>query len=380
MKKYKGLILLLLIVLICILTYVGLILCSNSIGLDLFLCLLFHILGVVLAIPLFVITHEAGHLVFGLISGYKVLSFKVGPFEWYSKDETVKFRVNSFSTMVLGQCLMTPPKHKKKEKPKFILYNAGGLIFSYLFDVLVVILFLETTNYIKQLFIPIIVISLFFTINNSIYQKGGINDVCNYVVVKNNPKYIHSILYQLEMLSNIVKGKRYGAKTQYEPFFEDRLNHISLPVAQLKFLQVLDKDDLNEVKRIGEVLKKNYHNILLPAQRVSIIFLILYLDIVIDKNMHLFKRHFKWIGEKEKLLCTKLDYDIKYYYNIYKDIYNGNYDIIGKVEEMLESDSLMMGERLSVKKMYYNLIETLKFYKENGNSFIVKEVIKNEIF
>ena len=58
------------------------------------------------------------------------------------------------------------------------------------------------------------------------------------------------------MISNIISGKRYGAKTFYEPYFEEKLNHITIPVAQFKFLQAIDKSDFAEAKRIAGILNK----------------------------------------------------------------------------------------------------------------------------
>lgn len=374
MKKYKGLILIISLLLMTVLCYVGLFLLASRYELDIFLVILFQILGLIFVLPLFVAFHEGGHMVFGLISGYSLLSYKVGPFEWYKKDERIGFRVNPLSGVVLGQCLMLPPKPKKKVKPRFFLYNAGGLIFSYLMDiVLIVLFFIIDDGYVKFLLTPMISISLFLTANNSIYTKGGINDVCNHIMVKNNPKYINSIMYQLEMVGNISKGKRYGAKTLYEPYFDNNLNHITLAVCQLRFLQVVDKDDIEEIKRISNIIKNNYHKIPMPLQRVSIIFSILYTDIVINENMRDFKRHFKWITDKEKMICMKLNYDVKYYYNIYNMINDGDYKIENEINELVESDILGEGEKLSVKKMMDNLTNKLQFYKENGNSFVIKE-------
>ena len=132
------------------------------------------------------------------------------------------------------------------------------------------ILFIFINNvYIKSLLIPVLVISVFLTINNSIYQKGGINDVCNYVLVKNNPKYINSVMYQLEMVTNINSGKRYGAKTLYEPYYENDLNHISISVVQFKFAQSIDKSDFVLGKELARLLKKNYHKLILQSSRCS---------------------------------------------------------------------------------------------------------------
>ena len=217
MKKYKGLIIFISMLVFCLLCYVGLYIITDNYELNTALTILFQVIGLILVIPLFVAVHEAGHMVFGLISGYSLLSYKLGPFEWYKKDGKIAFRVNPISSVVLGQCLMLPPKPKKKSKPKFFLYNAGGLIFSYLMDIILIVLFFVIDNgYVKFLITPMFCISLFLTISNSIYQKGGINDVCNHVLVKNNPNYVNSVMYQLEMVGNITSGKRYGAKTLYD--------------------------------------------------------------------------------------------------------------------------------------------------------------------
>ena len=374
MKKYKGLIILLSLILIMIATYILFFNLTDAKEAKTIYIIIFQLIGIILVLPLFVAVHEAGHMVFGLISGYSLLTYKVGPFEWYEKDEKLAFRVNSLNSMVLGQCLMVPPKPKKKVKPKFFLYNAGGLIFSYLMDIILIILFFIINNvYFKYMLIPMITVSIFLTLNNSIYQQGGINDVCNHVVVKRNPKYINSIMFQLEMVANITKGKRYGAKTLYEPYFENKLNHITLPVSQFRFLYAIDKGDFEEAKRISNIMKNNYRSIPFAIHRVSLIFNILYADIVVNESMSDFRRHFKWIGEKDKILCQKYESEIKYYYEIYNNIYNHNYEIKKIIDELLASDILASGERLSLEKMFNFLTEKLAFYVENGNSFIVKE-------
>lgn len=374
MRKYKSLIIFLSMLIFSILCYIGLILLTINNDINVFVSIVLQAIGLILVIPLFIAVHEGGHMVFGLISGYSLMSYKIGPFEWYKKDEKIAFRVNSLSGVVLGQCLMIPPKPKKKVKPKFFLYNAGGLIFSYLMDVVLIVLFFVIDNgYIKSLLIPMISISLFLTINNSVYQKGGINDVCNHVMIKHNKNYIDSIMYQLEMINNITSGKRYGAKTLYEPYFEDKLNHITITVAHFRFLQMIDKSNFQEAKRISEIIKKSYRYIPFAGQRVAIIFSILFTDIVIDHNMKEFKRHFKWINEKEKMLCMKFDSDMKYNYLIYEKISNDEFDVNVLVNELLESDGLLEGERLSLTKMFNFLLETIEFYTTNGNSFVVKE-------
>lgn len=360
MKKYKGLIILISLILFVILSYIGLFIIAFNDETNLFLAILYQVIGLIITFPVFVAVHEAGHMVFGLISGYSLLSYKVGPFEWYKSDDKIKFRILPLNAIVLGQCLMSPPKPKKKIKPKFHLYNAGGLIFSYLMDIIVIVLFILLINYdICFMFIPIISISLFLTINNSIYQPGGINDVCNYVLVKNNPKYIDSILYQLEMITNITNGKRYGAKTLYTPYYEEKLNHISLAVVQFRFYQLIDKDDFEEAKKLAKIMRKNIQRIPFVLQRAAILLDILYADLVLDENMANFKRHFTWIRDTERMVYSNSYYGLTPLYNIYSYIYNGVYHVEDHIKEFLESDILSSGEKLSMQKRLNYLNEVL---------------------
>lgn len=70
------------------------------------------------------ILHEAGHLIAGLLSGYKFSSFRVFSFMWLRDDSGVRFcRLSIAGTG--GQCLMTPPPMKNGKIP-VTLYNLGG--------------------------------------------------------------------------------------------------------------------------------------------------------------------------------------------------------------------------------------------------------------
>lgn len=70
------------------------------------------------------VIHEAGHLVFGLLSGYRFSSFRIGSLMLLKKKEKFQFcRISIAGTG--GQCLMCPPDLKDGKMP-FVLYNLGG--------------------------------------------------------------------------------------------------------------------------------------------------------------------------------------------------------------------------------------------------------------
>ena len=84
------------------------------------------IIGIYAALLLQIVIHEAGHLVFGLLSGYQFSSFRIGSFMIIKTDG--KWRFSNFSLAGTGgQCLMSPPDLVDGKMP-VVLYNLGGCI------------------------------------------------------------------------------------------------------------------------------------------------------------------------------------------------------------------------------------------------------------
>ncbi len=97
---------------------------NASIGQKLF-CVAFLFVGMYAAIFLQLILHEAGHLVFGLMTGYQFTSFRIMNFMWVKESGKIKFcRLSIAGTG--GQCLMSPPELADGRMPVF-LYNLGGV-------------------------------------------------------------------------------------------------------------------------------------------------------------------------------------------------------------------------------------------------------------
>lgn len=71
-----------------------------------------------------ILLHEAGHLLGGLCSGYRFVSYRVGKTIWMRRDgRLVRGRYTVAGTG--GQCLMAPPGSPYGPFP-YILYNAAG--------------------------------------------------------------------------------------------------------------------------------------------------------------------------------------------------------------------------------------------------------------
>lgn len=80
------------------------------------LCLLFYFVSIWL--------HEGGHLVFGLLSGYRFVSFRVFSLMLRKKDGKLSFCRYSIAGTA-GQCLLAPPDG---ERVPVTLYNLGGVL------------------------------------------------------------------------------------------------------------------------------------------------------------------------------------------------------------------------------------------------------------
>ena len=96
--------------------------------------IIFLFLAGVIAFILQVIVHEAGHLIFGLLSGYKFISFRVFDFK-IIKDVNGKLKIR-FERLAGtgGQCLMRAPEYVNG-KFKYKLYLLGGVIFNIVFSI-----------------------------------------------------------------------------------------------------------------------------------------------------------------------------------------------------------------------------------------------------
>lgn len=82
--------------------------------------------------------HEMGHLVFGLLTGYKFVSYRVGSYTFIKEDG--KLKIKKFTLPGTGgQCLMAPPEYTTTMP--YILYNAGGAIFNFISSLIFLLLF-----------------------------------------------------------------------------------------------------------------------------------------------------------------------------------------------------------------------------------------------
>lgn len=163
-----------------------------------------------IAIYLQIAVHEAGHLVFGLATGYEFCSYRLGKIILIKQGEKLAFKRYSLAGTG-GQCLMSPPEIKDGKMP-VVLYNLGGSIMNLFAAAVSVILFLllRDAPVVSTIFLMSAVIGVFFAALNGIPMRLGAvdNDGYNAISIRKNEKSMRSFYIQLKLITELSKGKR----------------------------------------------------------------------------------------------------------------------------------------------------------------------------
>ena len=167
------------------------------------------IIAIVFTVLFSVILHEAGHLLFGLLSGYKFCSFMIFGIDLIKQDG--KLRIKRYSLPGAGgQCLMCPPEYNDNSFP-VMLYNLGGIIA----NAVVALVFGATVLLFDLGLVPKLIlggaalVNLVFALVNGIPISAVIeNDGYNTVMLKNNPKARKAFWLQLKYHELLAQGLR----------------------------------------------------------------------------------------------------------------------------------------------------------------------------
>lgn len=168
-------------------------------GLKLVYMLVAAVLASLAAFIVQLIVHEGGHLVAGLLTGYKFVSFRFLNFTLIRKDGRMQWRKYDLAGTG-GQCLLTPPD-KPIDEIDTRWYNAGGVLANLLLSLLGIILLItvDMPGWLNIFWGVTAFIGIFFAITNGIPMKlGGVaNDGHNLFQMEKDPtgkRYFLNIL------------------------------------------------------------------------------------------------------------------------------------------------------------------------------------------
>ncbi|MBR2900741.1 MAG: hypothetical protein IKC39_00700, partial [Clostridia bacterium] len=182
---------------------------SGSLSEDL-LTFVLWILGFYLAFLLQTIIHEAGHLVFGLMSGYKFSSFRIQSFMWVKDNDKVVFRRLKIAGTG-GQCLMSPPELVDGKLPVF-LFNMGGVLMNLFASAIAVLLFLLLRDiaFISDFLLVFAVVGVATALLNGIPMRTDAinNDGYNAFALRRDKDAVRAFWIQLTVNAEGAKGTR----------------------------------------------------------------------------------------------------------------------------------------------------------------------------
>lgn len=168
------------------------------------------LLGMYAALLFHTIVHEAGHLVFGLLTGYEFSSFRVGSFMWLKEDGALRVKRLSIAGTG-GQCLMMPPDMQDGKIP-VVLYNLGGSLLNILFGALFLAgcLLWNDIPFLSPLLFTFAAAGFILAMMNGIPMRMGTvdNDGYNAFALSKNKEAVEAFWVQLKVNGQFTRGIR----------------------------------------------------------------------------------------------------------------------------------------------------------------------------
>lgn len=202
-----------------------------------------------------IIVHEAGHLLFGLMSGYKFVSFRIGSNTIVK--ENGKFKLKKFNIPgTAGQCLMMPPEIIDGKFP-FVVYNFGGAIMNFIVSAITMLIAIygnDVSFYLKGFLFVSGVAGIFLGLTNAFPLKiGGIsNDGYNVLSMLKDENARTGFYFQLK--TNGLQSQGLRIKDMPIETFEledgaDYVNPLNTSMGLLRYYWYLDNMDIEMARK-----------------------------------------------------------------------------------------------------------------------------------
>jgi hypothetical protein len=273
-----------------------------------------------------IIVHEAGHLVFGLITGYSFVSFRIGSFTIIKEKRKVSYKKFNIPGTA-GQCLMMPPKMKDGKYP-FIMYNYGGGIMNLIVAVvgiLIAVLIEGVPMLLSAILILISAGGIFAALTNIIPLKigGAANDGYNVISMLKDENAKKGFYLQLRVNGLQSQGIRIKDMSLEELKISegtDLINPLNSAIKLIEYNWYLDNMDFQKARQCIEGFMI-YMDKLIPIYRNEIncelMFLELigdcnkeFIDGIYDKNLKKYIKAAKFmIGKKRILMAYEVFYN-----------------------------------------------------------------------
>lgn len=299
---------------------------------------------------LFIIIHESGHLVFGLLSGYKFASFRISNMMFIKNDGKLTYKRYSIPGTG-GQCLMIPPDINNNDyKFPYVLYSFGGVIFNLLFGIICFVLYiiLPYIMILSEGFIIASALSLYFALLNGIPRniRGIANDGANALYLDEDLDTKKAFYSQLKINGLLTKGVRY--KDMDERLFDisekaNCKNPLISAMINFKVSYLIDLKDFEKAREFIEYSLEHFEDIL-SVHKSEIKSELLFIEL---------------IGEcREEKIKEIYDADLKRYMDTTKNYYVSRrrqfyaYELLYEKDEVRAKEELQMFKRIGSNYPY----------------------------
>lgn len=240
-----------------------------------------------------ILLHEGGHLIGGLISGYKFNSFRIGPVVWIKENDRVKFHFTG-NAALLGQCLMDPPENESDFK--YVLYNYSGGIVNIISGILIIVIIfaLPARGDLLIILITLAFFALFLGITNVIPMKRSLipNDGMNVQEAKKSPDAKHGFYLLLKTNALFCEGLR---PRDLDPEIlelddqADRTNYLVANIVNLQASRLIDMGRYRDAVTLYEKIDLSKVHVFYRSEfKTDILYYFLIYDFDSDKAKDLY--------------------------------------------------------------------------------------------
>lgn len=170
------------------------------------------LLGFYVMLYLQIVIHEAGHLVFGLVTGYRFLMFRIGSLTLLRDPDSGKVRIKRMQLAGTGgQCLLVPPVPVDGRIP-FALYHLGGSLMNLIASAVFFVLYLVSRPIptLSLIMLVGVIVGIAFALMNGIPMRLGAidNDGYNFLSQTKSAAAMEAMRIQLLIVAESAKGIR----------------------------------------------------------------------------------------------------------------------------------------------------------------------------
>lgn len=306
------------------------------------------LVAAVISFIIIVISHEAGHLLFGILSGYRFVSFRIFNLTLIKKDG--RFALKRFSIAGTGgQCLLLPPD-RPIEKIPTAWYNFGG-VFVNILELIAAFFILQAASnaFIIESLVIFILIDAILILINGIPMKisGAGNDAYNMFALRKNMIAKRGLMDALRINCEAQNGTRLKDMPDSWFLVPDTIDfknplEVSIPLSAAS--RLVDELEFEEALKMFEDIY-SYKDSIIPLYRKEIECELVFLFLVCGKT------------DEAKTLLTP---DLKRYIVTYRNVMSSKQRILCAIDLYIDNN------REKADEIYRNVLSHKNDYLMQG--------------